>query len=143
MSMLLNILLSIVCIYLYKQCCLDGSTQLLNKHQFNKDVRNLKRKNDTVVVIDIDKFKHINDSKGHAYGDEVILIVVRAIKASVRSSDRSYRIGGDEFAVITSDATVGIRIQDELLRRLINVSTGHGSTYEEADASMYACKRRT
>lgn len=54
----------------------------------------------TVLVFDIDGFKQYNDRYGHLAGDEILIEVVRALKSSVRPSDRVCRIGGDEFAVI-------------------------------------------
>ena len=89
LSILLNIILTIVCIHLYRQLRLDSFTELLNKAQFNQDVQQLKRKNDTVVIIDIDKFKTINDTMGHEYGDETIKLVSKVIKASIRATDRA------------------------------------------------------
>lgn len=140
LSLLLNTLLTVVCVYLYNQSRLDSYTELFNKAQFNQDVQHLKRKNDVVVIIDIDKFKHINDVMGHAYGDEIIKLVSKTIKSNIRSSDRAYRIGGDEFAILCSCTQIGGRIQSELRALDINVSIGLGGTYEQADAAMYADK---
>lgn len=58
------------------------------------------RRTVTVLVFDIDEFKQYNDRFGHAAGDEILIETVRALKSSVRPSDRVCRIGGDEFAVI-------------------------------------------
>ena len=139
-SLLLNVILSVVCVALYQRGKLDSSTRLLNKQQFNQDVQQLKRLNDVVVIIDIDKFKHINDTMGHKYGDEVIALVSKTIKNDTRSSDRAYRIGGDEFATITNDNSVGQRIKDDLASFDVSVSVGCGKTYEEADKAMYENK---
>ena len=54
----------------------------------------------TVMMVDIDHFKHINDSAGHVAGDEVLVEVARCIAASLRSSDTAGRYGGDEFGVV-------------------------------------------
>ena len=140
LSILLNIILTIVCIHLYRQLRLDSFTELLNKAQFNQDVQQLKRKNDTVVIIDIDKFKTINDTMGHEYGDETIKLVSKVIKASIRATDRAYRIGGDEFGIICSCASIGDRIQAELQRYDIDVSVGSGNSYQSADKAMYVNK---
>lgn len=138
----LNIMLTILCIYLYRQNSRCAYTKLLNKSQFNRDIKiRMRRKNDIIVLLDIDKFKLINDTHGHAYGDTVIANVASTIRSSVRSADRAYRIGGDEFAIITSDTSVGDRIFSTLiLDSGISVSVGCGKTYEEADANMYKCK---
>jgi two-component system cell cycle response regulator len=61
------------------------------------------RRTVTVLVFDIDEFKRYNDDYGHPAGDEILIEVVRALKGSVRPSDRVCRIGGDEFAVVFDD----------------------------------------
>ncbi|MDR0868248.1 MAG: GGDEF domain-containing protein [Planctomycetota bacterium] len=53
-----------------------------------------------LLVIDIDHFKNVNDSYGHAFGDAVILTLVKTLKGNIRASDYSFRYGGEEFAVI-------------------------------------------
>jgi len=53
-----------------------------------------------LVVLDFDNFKHINDTYGHIYGDEVLLIFSQKMKAYFRSSDLLFRFGGDEFVII-------------------------------------------
>jgi len=136
---ILNILLTILCIYLYRQNKKCTFTKLYNKAQFNKDIkRYMRRQNDIILLIDIDKFKSINDTHGHAYGDTVIYGVSEAVRNNIRLSDRAYRIGGDEFAIITNDASVGDRIKASL--GSISISVGCGKTYEEADANMYNVK---
>lgn len=140
MSILLNILLTITCIYLYRLSKRDSSTQLLNKKQFEADITRLRRKNDVIIIIDIDKFKTINDTHGHAHGDKVIKEVSASIRRNIRRGDKAYRIGGDEFAIVTAYASVGDRIRTNLLN-IVSVSIGVGKTYEEADNSMYINKR--
>lgn len=54
----------------------------------------------SVIMIDIDHFKSINDSVGHLGGDEVLRQVAEAIKSSVRGSDLAFRFGGDEFVIL-------------------------------------------
>lgn len=78
----------------------------------------------TLLLIDIDHFKTINDTCGHTVGDEVISAVGKVILASVRHEDSAGRYGGDEFAVVVSDAGTNaaqaiaerIRAQIEQLR---------------------------
>lgn len=76
-----------------------------------------------LLVIDIDKFKSINDTFGHLVGDQVLLHVVKVLKEVLRSSDFIGRIGGDEFCVfmknILSLPYLYERL-DEILDRLVN-----------------------
>ncbi len=58
------------------------------------------RRDLTVLLFDIDNFKHYNDRFGHAAGDEILTETVRLLKSVVRTNDRVCRVGGDEFAVI-------------------------------------------
>lgn len=54
----------------------------------------------TVMLFDIDGFKHYNDTYGHAAGDEILVETVKLLKSVIRPSDRVCRVGGDEFVVI-------------------------------------------
>ena len=54
----------------------------------------------TVMLFDIDGFKHYNDTYGHAAGDEILIETVKLLKSVIRPSDRVCRVGGDEFVVI-------------------------------------------
>jgi len=56
-----------------------------------------------VLFIDVNRFKHINDSFGHAVGDRVLQSVARRLEAGVRKSDTVCRLGGDEFVVLLSE----------------------------------------
>lgn len=84
----------------------DPLTQISNRlnftKEFNRCIALSKRKNRicAILLIDIDKFKLINDKLGHSVGDEVLIRLAGLLTTSVRSSDRVVRMGGDEFAVI-------------------------------------------
>lgn len=61
-----------------------------------------------LLYIDLDKFKHVNDTMGHAAGDQVLRDVAMIMKERTRKSDLIARLGGDEFAIILFDTTVDI-----------------------------------
>jgi diguanylate cyclase (GGDEF)-like protein len=85
----------------------DALTNLLNRGAFDQ-VTELLEDNSTsiaLLLIDVDKFKLINDGYGHSTGDEILKKVAQVLTKSFRSSDHIARIGGDEFAIIMSDAT--------------------------------------
>jgi diguanylate cyclase (GGDEF)-like protein len=74
----------------------DGMTGLLNREAFIREAG--ARQGGWLLLVDIDRFKSINDSFGHAAGDAALLAVVSAIRACIGESDFSGRIGGEEFA---------------------------------------------
>ena len=84
----------------------DPLTQLLNRRAFlvvATDAMDYFRRYDRplgILVIDIDFFKHVNDSYGHGAGDEVIKSVGRTIENAVRVTDKVARFGGEEFVVL-------------------------------------------
>jgi len=82
----------------------DTLTKLPNRYAFEKQMQSLlEEQNDTEHVlcyIDLDQFKVINDTCGHAAGDELLQQVSKVLKQGLRKSDFLSRIGGDEFAVL-------------------------------------------
>tara|TARA_X000001036_G_scaffold438440_1_gene486272 strand:- start:298 stop:1362 length:1065 start_codon:yes stop_codon:yes gene_type:complete len=84
----------------------DGLTDLLNHksfvERFKQEVRRAERYNETIVLIilDLDKFKRINDSYGHLFGDYVLKQSAKILKNGFRTIDLVARYGGEEFAVV-------------------------------------------
>jgi diguanylate cyclase (GGDEF)-like protein/PAS domain S-box-containing protein len=85
----------------------DGLTGLFNRNYFEEELKqmNRNRRNPvSVIVVDVDNLKKINDNQGHLSGDELLRRVARLLRSSFRSEDIVARIGGDEFAVILPDS---------------------------------------
>lgn len=84
----------------------DGLTGLLNRRAFfdagEEEVMRSRRYAHplTVVFLDLDDFKQLNDSQGHKAGDNALMAVAIALKRQLRATDRIARLGGDEFAVL-------------------------------------------
>jgi diguanylate cyclase (GGDEF)-like protein len=78
----------------------DPLTGLLNRRGLDEWVQAHAGLTGTVLFIDIDGFKEVNDGGGHAAGDDVLSIVARIIRHSVREQDAVSRFGGDEFVVV-------------------------------------------
>ena len=73
----------------------------------------------SLVLIDIDEFKRINDTKGHATGDQLLSEVGALISATIRHTDAAFRVGGDEFALLLphTDANGAVVLARRLLAR--------------------------
>lgn len=101
----------------------------------------------SLLLIDLDNFKAVNDSLGHEEGDRLLREVGLAITDTVRPNDFSARIGGDEFAVLLPSATIddaseiGARIRAALERRhveSVTLSIGATSVSDDARATLLA-----
>ena len=117
-----------------------------------------------VIVLDVDRLKPINDSFGHAAGDQVLKAIVSTLQGQVRSSDVIGRLGGDEFAILlwnlsATDASAKAASLEEAIDRLSFVFDGRtinagasagaaildihseaGRALEAADSAMYVRK---
>ncbi|MHB8460074.1 MAG: GGDEF domain-containing protein [Candidatus Limnocylindrales bacterium] len=94
----------------------DALTGLPNRRYFDEFCGLLarRRRADDVVgvlMIDIDHFKRLNDTYGHATGDEVLRSVAGAIAAAVRTDDVPARFGGEEFAVLLRDPSAAVAVE--------------------------------
>ncbi|MGB9113705.1 putative bifunctional diguanylate cyclase/phosphodiesterase [Bradyrhizobium sp.] len=90
----------------------DALTGLLNRaallermNQTLAHMRQQQRGTLTVQILDLDGFKHVNDTLGHAAGDNLLRELAGRLKSSLRETDIIARLGGDEFAIIQTDAT--------------------------------------
>jgi diguanylate cyclase (GGDEF)-like protein/PAS domain S-box-containing protein len=94
---------------------LDRITHLIAQSERNKNTFAL-------LYIDVDKFKTINDTKGHAFGDEVLKETALRLKQSIRNSDTVARIGGDEFVVLLEKISDGndVSTMIEVLTKALN-----------------------
>jgi two-component system chemotaxis family response regulator WspR len=73
-----------------------------------------------LLILDVDRFKGLNDTHGHLIGDEVLRVVAQAICGTSRATDVPARIGGDEFAVIVPNTEVpGLELFAERLRAFV------------------------
>ena len=84
---------------LAQDASVDPLTGLANRRTLGRALGRL-RPEDTVVMIDLDHFKAINDSHGHREGDNVLRLFGRTLAATVRAADQVGRYGGEEFVVI-------------------------------------------
>jgi len=108
----------------------DGMTGVFNRRHWEVLLRNEFehcRRNHctaTILLIDIDHFKNINDTWGHDVGDEAIIALTRQLQLTVRSGDAIGRFGGDEFAVIMSRtaADSAIAVMSRVHERLETLS---------------------
>lgn len=89
----------------------DALTELLNRGSFEK-VLDIYEKGDSqfaLILIDVDIFKSVNDTYGHAVGDAILKKVATLLKTTFRSIDYPCRIGGDEFALVMVDMTSDLK----------------------------------
>ncbi|MGF1622666.1 MAG: putative bifunctional diguanylate cyclase/phosphodiesterase [Rhodomicrobiaceae bacterium] len=101
----------------------DAVTGLHNRRAFQTKLQEIigdaraQRRNAAVAIVDIDRFKNINDTYGHPMGDAVIQEMARRLSACVREDDVVARLGGDEFAIIFNEIE-GSREIDEIATRI-------------------------
>ena len=152
---------------LHGRATTDGLTGLLNRRHFEDMLRvqmmtSIEHgKSLSLLVIDVDKFKEINDGLGHTQGDKILIEVSHLLAASLREPDRLARWGGDEFIMVMPRVQpdealqVANRLCESVFRHpfpggwLVTLSIGvaelraHESLeewFDRADAALYAVK---
>lgn len=88
----------------------DALTKVSNRHSYDEDMKQLQEKINkyqSIILVDIDinRFKQINDTFGHATGDKVLIFVSKTILSAFEDIAECYRIGGDEFCLIAKNKT--------------------------------------
>ncbi|WP_143435562.1 GGDEF domain-containing protein [Henriciella aquimarina] len=148
----------------------DGLTGMKNRRAFDEALTKMhgqmSRTDETgaVLFVDIDHFKRVNDTYGHAAGDDVLRAIARLVTSSLRPFDGIYRIGGEEFCVLLpgvkmeAASDLAERLREEVAQRPITagdseipvtISIGGakaiaslepGKIIEAADAALYRAK---
>jgi diguanylate cyclase (GGDEF)-like protein len=148
----------------------DSLTNLGNRRYFDDQLKramhNANRQHEKVglILMDLNKFKAINDNYGHSIGDQVLMQFSDVLRTCVRDSDSIFRFGGDEFAIIVEHASedaldiIQNRIDGALKTNIIlskyQVGCSLGTTFmnradnehtlfERADAALYREKIKT
>ncbi|WP_193110668.1 sensor domain-containing diguanylate cyclase [Sulfurimonas paralvinellae] len=143
----------------------DSLTGLYNRRfyetQIDEEIYNAKRYEHalSVIMLDIDFFKKVNDEHGHSVGDEVLIYYANLVKESLREADKVCRVGGEEFVIIlpytTKDDAVKIaeklRVLVEKSKKILPITMSFGVTeyikgesedflYKRADEALYEAK---
>ena len=108
------------------QATTDALTSLVNRRSFMERLEHEVNRSQrhgpmpTLLILDIDHFKRVNDQYGHPAGDAVIVHLAQLLKASVRNVDIVGRIGGEEFAVVLveTDGAMSLPVIERLLERI-------------------------
>ncbi len=116
----------------------DLVTGLMNRNMFEEFIESPEfPRSYSLIVIDIDGLKFINDAFGHINGDNVIKLIGKVLKARFTDNPWLFRIGGDEFAVITKEINQAkidelilevkemIRVESSVMKLVVNISVGY------------------
>jgi diguanylate cyclase (GGDEF)-like protein len=122
----------------------DTLTGLKNRSTFDgvlqREINLALRKKDgfSVLVIDIDFFKKVNDNYGHSAGDEVLKVVAESLQASVRMTDLVFRYGGEEFVALLNNASceTAYAIADRILQSIRAVKVDYKGQVISVSASI-------
>lgn len=132
----------------------DFLTRIPNRKAFERDRKKIDERY-SLIMIDIDDFKKINDNNGHLFGDKILKRLAKMLKELVSPDGRVYRIGGDEFILIIPKSRVKsmcIAIRQNLRREdsftisqgvVLSIKNGvTEDTIQKADTAMYRSKAR-
>ncbi|NNM52780.1 MAG: GGDEF domain-containing protein [Pseudomonadales bacterium] len=110
-----------------EQAMSDGLTGLGNRRAMNQALNRCIRSShryervSSLLMLDIDHFKNINDKHGHAMGDHVLTVLAQTLHSALRLTDQAFRYGGEEFIILLPEASMtGARIVAERLRQAID-----------------------
>jgi two-component system, cell cycle response regulator len=112
----------------------DALTGLRNRRHLEEQLQRLAAEGDrlSVLVCDIDRFKQVNDTRGHAAGDEVLRVAAGRLRAAARPGDVPGRWGGEKFLVVLpGTGSVGVAS---------GVEDGWEGLVRRADTGLYAAK---
>lgn len=152
---------------------IDPLTRLPNRRSFMEEAERLKERHRshpkpvTVLLMDMDHFKSINDRFGHAIGDQVLEVFAESARQSVRTSDLVSRLGGEEFAAVlydlsrekafavadrirTSFAQAALEVDDHPIAATVSIGLAYcdleafelGELLAQADRALYVAKER-
>ena len=122
----------------------DGMTGLLNHKFFEKrldeEIERSNRYNETMTLLflDLDNFKRINDTHGHQYGDYVLKITASIIQDNVRNIDIVSRYGGEEFSVVlvNADKKVSLKTAERIRKEIENFKFNQNNIKERLTISI-------
>lgn len=116
----------------------DSLTALANRKAFFDEVEEMIREgkfsegHHSMLMLDIDHFKKVNDTFGHLFGDKVIKAVAMVLKRNTKGKDLAARFGGEEFIVLLPDTCIaGARVVAETIRRTIELASIINPTNKE------------
>lgn len=115
---------------LNKQVTLDGLTQIYNRREFDLRLEGFMREQTafSLIMLDIDHFKKVNDTYGHVVGDEVLQYLAKTMQNMIKGKGECFRYGGEEFAIILKgkSAAEAYEIAESLRETIANENSPTG-----------------